>query len=114
MHELGIIVHITKSLLEIAKENNLSEISSVTLEIGEVSGIVDHFLTDCWTYYRKKEDLIENSKLLIETIPAITYCQDCESQYETIKYGRECPNCNSGNTYLLVGNECNIKQIEAK
>ena len=37
MHELGIIVHITKTLQNVAKENNLSEIGSVTLEIGEVS-----------------------------------------------------------------------------
>lgn len=28
MHELGIIVHITKTLQNVAKENNLSEIGS--------------------------------------------------------------------------------------
>lgn len=53
MHELGIIVHITKTLQNVAKENNLSEIGSVTLEIGEVSTIVPDYLTDCWKYYRK-------------------------------------------------------------
>ena len=46
MHELGIIVHITKTLQNVAKENNLSEIGSVTLEIGEVSTIVPDYLTD--------------------------------------------------------------------
>ena len=45
MHELGIIVHITKTLQNVAKENNLSEIGSVTLEIGEVSTIVPDYLT---------------------------------------------------------------------
>ena len=54
MHELGIIVHITKTLQNVAKENNLSEIGSVTLEIGEVSTIVPDYLTDCWKYYRQK------------------------------------------------------------
>ena len=47
MHELGIIVHITKTLQNVAKKNNLSEIGSVTLEIGEVSTIVPDYLTDC-------------------------------------------------------------------
>ena len=61
MHELGIIVHITKTLQNVAKENNLSEIGSVTLEIGEVSTIVPDYLTDCWKYYRKKFPLIEHS-----------------------------------------------------
>ena len=43
-----------KTLQNVAKENNLSEIGSVTLEIGEVSTIVPDYLTDCWKYYRKK------------------------------------------------------------
>ena len=54
MHELGIIVHISKTLTEVAKENQISKIGAVTLEVGEVSGIVPDFLTDCWSYYRKK------------------------------------------------------------
>lgn len=57
MHELGIIVHISRTLDEVAKENNLTEIGSVTLEIGEVSGIVPDYMTDCWKYYRKKSEL---------------------------------------------------------
>ena len=48
MHELGIIVHITKTLLNVAEENKLSEIASVTLEVGEVSSIVLVYMTDCW------------------------------------------------------------------
>ena len=70
MHELGIIVHITKTLQNVAKENNLSEIGSVTLEIGEVSTIVPDYMTDCWKYYRKKFPLIEHSELKIEILPA--------------------------------------------
>ena len=54
MHELGIIVHITKTLLNVAEENKLSEIASVTLEVGEVSSIVPDYMTDCWKYYRKR------------------------------------------------------------
>ena len=73
MHELGIIVHITKTLQNVAKENNLSEIGSVTLEIGEVSTIVPDYLTDCWKYYRKKFPLIEHSELKIEILlPLLT------------------------------------------
>ena len=61
MHELGIIVHITKTLQSVAKENHLNEIGSVTLEVGEVSSIVPDYLTDCWAYYRKKFPLIEKA-----------------------------------------------------
>ena len=40
MHELGIIVNINKTLAEVAADNGVSRISRVTLELGEVSGIV--------------------------------------------------------------------------
>ena len=64
MHELGIIVHITKTLQSVAKENHLNEIGSVTLEVGEVSSIVPDYLTDCWAYYRKKFPLIEKAEMI--------------------------------------------------
>ena len=62
MHELGIIVHISRTLEEVAKENQLTEIGSVTLEIGEVSGVVPEYMTDCWKYYRRKSELLEESE----------------------------------------------------
>lgn len=114
MHELGIIVHINKTLHSIAEENNLEEIGSVTLEIGEVSTVIPAYLEDCWKYYRKKFPLIEHAELRVEILPAITYCENCTQTYPTLTYGRECPYCHSGSTYLLTGNECNIKEIEAQ
>ncbi len=113
MHELGIIVHIAKTLDAIAVENKLEKIGSVTLEIGEVSGVVPDYLTDCWGYYRKKNPLIAEAELKIEMLPATTLCESCQKTYETVKYGRQCPHCGSWETYLLAGNECNIKEIEA-
>ena len=48
----------------------------------------------------------------IETIPGITYCEDCKETYETVKYAKVCPYCGSKHTYLVQGNEFSIKQIE--
>lgn len=113
MHELGILVHMTKTLKSLAEENQLSEIGGITLEVGEVSGIVPHFLTDCWEYYRKKEEILKDSKLQIEIVPAVTFCENCKKTYPTVQYGKQCPHCESNETYLLEGNGCSIKEIEA-
>ena len=48
MHELGIIVHVMRTVEEVAAENNLTEIRSVTCEIGEVSGVVPEYMADCF------------------------------------------------------------------
>lgn len=78
MHELGIIIHISKTLKEVAEENEVTKIGSVTLEVGEVSGIVPEYLLDCWDYYRKKFHLLSESELRIETLPAVTMCENCK------------------------------------
>ena len=49
----------------------------------------------------------------VETINAVSYCEDCDSDYPTVEFGKTCPHCGSGNTWLQQGNEMNIKEIEA-
>lgn len=113
MHELGIVFHIIDSLEKIAVENQLSEIASVTLEIGVVSGVVDSYLKDCWKWAAGKHDFLKGAELITQEIPAVTYCEDCQKTYATAEHGRICPFCSSEHTYLLTGNEFNIKEIEA-
>ena len=40
MHELGIVFHIIDSIEEVGRQNKLRRVSTVTLELGEVSGVV--------------------------------------------------------------------------
>ena len=48
MHELGIVFNIIESVEQVAAENGIARVSTVTLELGEVSGIVPEYLADCW------------------------------------------------------------------
>ena len=111
MHELGVVFYVVRDVKEIAEENQVKSVETVTLEIGEVSAVVHELLIDCWNWAVKKEPLLENAKLQIETIKAVTHCEDCGQDYETVKYAKVCPHCKSENTYLLRGNEFNIKEI---
>lgn len=113
MHELGIVFHIIKVVERVAQENTLTAVSQVSLELGEVSGVIHEELTDCWKWAVKKTELLKDAELLIETIPAVTFCESCQETYETVKYGRICPFCKSERTYLSQGNEINLKEIKA-
>ena len=83
MHELGVTFYVVRDVKKVAEENNVKKIDYVT----------------------------EHAKIYIETLEAITYCEDCKGQYRTIDYGKTCPYCHSEHTYLLKGNEFNIKEI---
>ena len=85
MHELGIVFHVIKSVEKIGEENGLTNVASVTLELGEVSGAIPHELESCWNWAVKK----------------------------TVQFGRPCPHCGSEKTWLKQGSEINLKEIEA-
>lgn len=111
MHELGVTFYVVKDVKKVAEENAVDKIDFVTLEIGEVSGVIHEQLIDCWNWARKKEKVTENTELKIETLKAVTFCEDCKQEYPTVEYGKICPYCKSEHTYLLRGNEFNIKEI---
>ena len=113
IHELGTIYYVIDTVEKLAAENDLKEVASITLEVGEVSGIIPEYLSDFWLYARKKTELFQQTELKIEPIHAVTYCQACGKTYPTIPQGKICPHCGSGNTFLVTGNEYNIKEIEA-
>ena len=112
MHELGLVNYVVKEVDKLAKEQGIENIKTVTLEFGEVSGIVSAYLYDYWNWYTKKYKMLEGTTLKCEEIPAVTWCDDCKITYNTITYGKKCPHCGSGNTWLLRGNEMRIKSIE--
>ncbi len=114
MHELGVVKHVMKTIRDVADENKVIRVGSVTLQIGEVSGIVNEQLVDCWNWFREKDEILKGAELKIEVMPAVTFCENCKKEYETVKHGKICPYCGSPNTFLVTGNQFEIKEIEAE
>lgn len=114
MHELGIVTHVARTLDDLAKEQHITKIGSVTLEIGEVSGVMTDYFVDCWNYFKVRYPVLAESEMRIEVTPAMTHCDNCGRDYPTVQYGIECPYCHSNQTWLLYGNQCSIKEIEAE
>ena len=80
MHEMGIVMHLAKTLDELAEEQNIAKIGSVTLQVGEVSGIMTDLFTDAWDYFKVRHPVLSDSQLKLETIKAYTFCaafQNC-------------------------------------
>lgn len=112
MHELGVVFSIMDSVEKTAAGSGVDHVSKVVLDLGEVTTVIPSYLTDCWKWAVKKSPLLESADLEIRRVPAITYCESCGSEYETVKHGKTCPNCGSTDTWLLQGNEFMIREIE--
>jgi hydrogenase nickel incorporation protein HypA/HybF len=112
MHELGIVFHIAEQVEQVAVSNHVSRVNKVTVEIGQVSAVIPDYLIDMWNWKASKSEILKGCKLEVEMISAVTFCEDCQQTYATVEYGKTCPYCGSEHTYLVQGNEHNIKEIE--
>lgn len=65
---------------KICKENDLTTVGSVTLEIGEVSGIIPSYIIDCWNWAKKRSEYMKDSELKVENLEAVTFCEDCQNE----------------------------------
>lgn len=111
MHELGVVFYIIRDVKKVAEENKVEKVKSVKIRYGEVSGIIPEYLVDCWNWACKREPIMDGAELLCEEEKAITWCDDCKSEYYTIPQGKICPHCGSGNTWLKSGKDCTIVEV---
>lgn len=112
MHELGIVFHMIDTLEQVAADNGLTSLRKVTLNLGEVSGVLPTYLIDCWNWAVGRTDVLRGCELVVTQIDAVTVCNACGKTYPTMDHGKVCPHCQSADTVLLHGNEIEIDTVE--
>ncbi|NLY72721.1 MAG: hydrogenase maturation nickel metallochaperone HypA [Tissierellia bacterium] len=112
MHELGIMISVVETVEKFAKENGITEIETLVIQIGEISSVVPHFAQAC---YPAAIDgtMMENTELKIEIIPANCRCNNCSKIFGYVGSRGICPHCEAEDWELLGGEEFNIKEIVA-
>lgn len=111
MHELGILSSMLKTIDQIMIDESLTHIEKIVLQVGEISGIIPEFITECFpaaTYKTKYED----TKLEMEVIPGVVRCKDCGKEFNGREFFLKCPECGGENLIPLSGREFIIKEIQ--
>lgn len=111
MHELGIVMQVIDQVEKVAASSNVTKVLKLNMEVGEVSSVVPALFTDCFEWAKKKTKYMQETQLEIILLEGISYCQDCKRTYRTTDYAKQCPHCGSFHTYLVTGNEINIRDI---
>ena len=110
MHELSI----TQSVVEICEQNaGGRRVLSVTLEVGELSGIIPDAVEFCFEAC-SKGTLLEGAQLIIEQIPPKGLCRGCGDEFPVSAYYDSCPSCGGYSVELLAGEEMRVKELEVE
>ena len=112
MHELGLCNEMVHTLEDLMKKENLKSIKEITVEIGEITGVLPRYMKECWGP-ASEGTLLEGAALKIDFIPAKARCKNCGEEYLTSN-NPKCPNCGSEDKELENGFEFEIAEIKGE
>ena len=108
MHELSIM----QSVVKICEQNAQGKrVKTVTLEVGELSGIIPDALEFCFESCTKGT-LLEGAKLVIDRITPQVKCNGCGANFSITAYYDSCPECGGFDIEILFGEELRVKELE--
>lgn len=110
MHELSIAQSIVSIAENAVPKNIKSTITSVELQIGELSGIEIESLRFALSVI-KKDTLLKDADLNIEVIEGQAECPNCGTVFPMHYFGCSCPNCNNYFIKVLKGREMKVLNI---
>lgn len=113
MHELSLVYQIVKTVDEVKKEQNLTEIEQITLNIGEMTDVVPRFIEEAWSVAKESTDY-PNAKMVVNVIEGVARCNSCGEVQKVKSFDFECPKCHSLDLKIIEGREFEIREIIAR
>lgn len=117
MHELSMAQGIINAVLDTAEENNATEVTEVTVEVGRLAMINPEQLQFILGVLIENT-IMEDAKINFEDIPAEIDCNDCSFHGNAVLDDSDhyaplvkCPECDSLSVEVLNGKDIVVKNI---
>ena len=103
MHELALCDALLRMVRDISREEALDGVRSITVRVGTLSGVIPHFLTDCWVAVTDGTEY-DGVPLRVETEAGRARCLDCGAEFEADVNDLTCPGCGGfrGHSYTQI------------
>ncbi len=113
MHEISLVQGLLSQLHDLARQNNMTKVVSITMDIGPLSGVVADSFRFGFEILAQEDALVREATLNINTT-AVTYrCTGCNAtQHSSGDKPDGCPAC--GELFLLAegGDELILNTVE--
>jgi hydrogenase nickel incorporation protein HypA/HybF len=111
MHELGIARSIVETVLDEAGKAHAGKVVKVTLNIGELAGIMPDSLRFCFELLTRKT-MAADAELAIITVPLTARCSRCNRTFTISRNLYRCSECGNPDIELRSGRELQIAAVE--
>lgn len=111
MHELAICQALISQVEEIARQNQASSVSSITLGLGQLSGVEEDLLRHAYPV-ASAGTVAANADLTIQSIPLRVRCTRCDAESDARPNHLVCAACGDWRTDLVAGDELLLMRLE--
>ena len=113
MHEIGVVRSMIHTVDEFCKENGVDEVEEIVLDIGELSLVIPKYVEEVYPAV-VLDTKYQNTKLVINEIPGMAECDECDEIFNVVQNKGYCPNCGSFEKQVLSGENFTIREIHVK
>ncbi|WP_036477847.1 hydrogenase maturation nickel metallochaperone HypA [Myxosarcina sp. GI1] len=110
MHEVSMMQNTLEIAFDRARQNGATQIECLTLNIGELSGVIPEALEFAFEILIAGT-MAENASLEINLIPVTCYCQRCDRNFQPQDFVYRCPQCQQISTNILTGSELELASL---
>ena len=100
-----------KVAVESAQAAGARRVTQVRLRVGVLSGAVPEAMRFAWDVV-SGDTIAAGARLEIESVSAIGWCPDCQSEFDATEFFNECPRCHTVSGELRRGRELEIASME--
>lgn len=111
MHEIGMLHQTAEIAVKYARENGFSEVESIQIAIGELSGAIPYVFEEYFDYVARPYPELKNSILNLRVIPGEALCSRCNALYNVMRNEGVCPRCGSDEKKILGGTRVELVSI---
>jgi len=111
LHELGVTESIARIVLRHADMNGAERVLKVNVRLGELAGIVDHFVSFYWDLVTR-DTIAQGAELNFIKVPAKAHCNSCGEEFRIREYDLTCPRCGELAGEIISGREFLVESIE--
>jgi len=112
MHELSIALSMIEMANEEAARRGGAKVNALHVKLGPLSGVVKDALLFSYEV-ASNGTILEGSQLVIEDVPVVIYCSECQAEQRLESIQRFCcPRCGTLSSEVVRGRELEFVAME--
>jgi hydrogenase nickel incorporation protein HypA/HybF len=111
MHEMSLAEGVLQLIEEAAQKQAFSKVTTVWLEIGQLSGVEPEAMKFCFDAVTR-DSVADGARLEIIALPGTGWCMACAKAMPMSEVFGECPECGGFQMQVTGGTEMRVKELE--